>query len=161
VTLWPPRLAQANDFKPLAELWHKAWHDAHAALTPPALVAGRTPASFAARLETVGDRLRIAGPSGAPLGLCIIDRDEIDQLYVATAARGTGLAAALLSDGEARIAAAGITEARLECARGNDRAARFYAREGWQQTGHAAVPAHAVDPPILIDVIHFRKTLVL
>jgi GNAT superfamily N-acetyltransferase len=147
------------DTAPLALLWHQAWHDAHAAITPAALVARRTPGSFAARLATIDDRLRVAGPDGAPLGLCIIDGDEVDQLYVAAAARGTGLAAALLRDAEARLRATGITEARLDCAAGNDRAARFYTREGWQPAGRASVAAHATDPAILIDVMLFRKRL--
>jgi GNAT superfamily N-acetyltransferase len=162
VTGWPPRpvwAALPADIAPLTFVWHQAWHDAHAAITPPTLVARRTPASFAARLGTVDDRLRVVGPDGAPLGLCIIDGDEIDQLYVARAARGTGLAATLLRDAEARLRAAGITEACLDCAAGNDRAARFYTREGWQRVGQASVAAHATDPPILINVILFRKRL--
>jgi GNAT superfamily N-acetyltransferase len=145
--------------EPLARLWHEAWHDAHAAITPPALVALRTPGLFAERLMTAHDRLRIAGPDGAPCGLCIIRGDHLDQLFVTTTARGTGLATALLRDGEDRLRAAGITDARLDCAALNHRAARFYTREGWTRLGAATVPAPDVDPPILLEVILFGKRL--
>jgi GNAT superfamily N-acetyltransferase len=145
--------------EPLAQLWHDAWHDAHATITPPALVALRTPALFAERLTDAHDHLRVAGPERAPLGLCIIKGDHLDQLFVATAARGTGLATALLRDGEDRLRAAGITDARLDCATLNHRAARFYTREGWTRLGAATVPAPDVNPPILLEVILFGKRL--
>jgi ribosomal protein S18 acetylase RimI-like enzyme len=41
------------------------------------------------------------------------------------------VAAALIDDGEARLAARGIVMAWLSCAVGNNRAARFYERRGW------------------------------
>jgi GNAT superfamily N-acetyltransferase len=158
--VWRPRLAVAADLEPLTQLWHQSWHDAHAEITPPALVALRTPERFARRLDGIGDRLRLAGPEGAPLGLCILKDDHLDQLYVAARARGTGIAAVLLHDGEDRLRAAGVTDARLDCAALNHRAARFYAREGWTRLGTAMVHAEAVDPPVLIEVILFAKRLI-
>ncbi|MGL5010562.1 MAG: GNAT family N-acetyltransferase [Paracoccaceae bacterium] len=147
------------DIQPLILLWHRCWHEAHATILPPALVALRTPETFAKRLESAGDRLRVAGPEGEPLGLCSIKDDQIDQLYVAKQARGHGLAAALLHDGEDHLRAAGVTDAFLECAALNHRAIRFYTREGWRPLRENKVPATAVDPPILIDVILFAKRL--
>jgi ribosomal protein S18 acetylase RimI-like enzyme len=61
----------------------------------------------------------------------MIKDDELYQLYVARQARGTGAAAALIADGEARLAAHGFATAWLACAIGNDRAARFYEKCGW------------------------------
>jgi ribosomal protein S18 acetylase RimI-like enzyme len=61
--------------------------------------------------------------------------DELYQLYVAAASRGSGVAAALIADGEARLAAAGVETAWLACAIGNDRAARFYEKRGWRRVG--------------------------
>jgi ribosomal protein S18 acetylase RimI-like enzyme len=156
---WPPRPAVAEDIEPLARLWHCCWHEAHAAITPPALVALRTPGLFATRLENLGDRLRVAGPTGAPLGLCIVRTNHLDQLYVARTARGTGLATALLHDGEARLGAMGVTDAVLDCAAQNHRAAHFYTREGWTRLGNATVRAEAIDPPLYIEVIQFGKRL--
>jgi GNAT superfamily N-acetyltransferase len=61
--------------------------------------------------------------SSAALGFCIVDHDELDQLFVAREARGGGVAAALIDDAEARIAAGGARVAWLACAISNLRAA--------------------------------------
>jgi GNAT superfamily N-acetyltransferase len=93
-------------------------------------VQARTLESFRARLAVLDDT-RVIGPVGAPLGLCIIKEDELYQLFVAREARGTGAAAALIADGETRLAACGFATVWLACAIGNDRAARFYEKCGW------------------------------
>ena len=49
--------------------------------------------------------------------------------------QGTGLAAALIADGEARLARRGHATVWLACAIGNERAARFYRKCGWQFAG--------------------------
>lgn len=128
-----PRPAYLDEMPALAHLWHDGWHEAHAALLPPAFVARRVLAGFASRLSLPRqqDRLRCAGPRGAPLGLCIVKDHEIDPLLVAPAARGTGLATRLLADGEARLRAAGVTIGELACLPENIRATRFYRRHGW------------------------------
>ena len=126
------RRATPDELPAIARLWEAGWHDAHDGLVPPALVALRTPESFLARLGDLGDALRVAGPPGAPLGLCAAGGDEIDQLHVAAEARGSGLAAVLLADAEARLAAAGAGVGRIACAIGNDRARRFYEKHGWR-----------------------------
>jgi ribosomal protein S18 acetylase RimI-like enzyme len=159
VTAWQPRPAVEKDTQPLVLLWHDSWHQAHAKITPLALVALRTPELFAKRLQSTGDRLRVGGPEGAPLGLCIIRDDHLDQLYVAAEARGTGFATALLRDGEDRLRVMGVTNAFLDCAAQNHRAARFYQREGWIRLGATMVPAPDVEPPLPIDVILFGKRL--
>ena len=68
------------------------------------------------------------GPAGAPLGLCMLKDDELYQLYVAARRAATGVAAALLADGEARLAARGVATAWLACAVGN-RSRRAVLRE--------------------------------
>jgi GNAT superfamily N-acetyltransferase len=156
---WPARLAQPGDHAALAALWHQGWHDGHGAHTPAAVVAARTAAYFRCRVPDLGDGLRVAGPDGQPLGMCLTDGDEIDLLFVAPAARGTGLAGRLLADGESRLRAAGITEARLVCVTGNQRAMRFYIRSGWHPLQETAVPADGFDPPVMLDVTTFGKNL--
>jgi GNAT superfamily N-acetyltransferase len=158
VTPWPPRPALPADTHPLTLLWHQSWHDAHATITPAALVAQRTLDTFAKRLAEAGDDLRVAGPVGAPLGLCSIAGNHLDQLFIARAAYGTGLAATLLHDGEDRLRAAGITDAILDCAALNHRAARFYAREGWVSQGRMMAAVDSA-PPLEIAVIRFGKCL--
>ncbi len=159
MTIWQPRPAVAQDLAPLTLVWHQSWHEAHAAITPAALAALRTPEHFAERLHNAGERLRVAGAKGAPLGLCLIKGNHIDQLYIARQARGTGLATALLREGEDRLRASGISDALLDCAALNHRAAHFYSREGWTPLRITMVAAEATDPPLLIEVIVFGKRL--
>lgn len=159
MTDWPVRRATSADMVPLAALWHETWHEAHSAIVPAALTELRTPKSFADRLQGAGDRLRIAGPKGAPLGLCILKDDRIDQIYVAAGARGTGLARVLLRDGTTRLQAAGTRLAELDCAERNDRAARFYTREGWDRRGTQMAPVDTSQGEMLLRVIVFEKVL--
>ena len=131
------RAVEADEIDHLARVWHEGWNDAHGKIAPEGLVQARTLESFRARLAILDDT-RVIGPVGAPLGLCIIKDDELHQLFVARAARGTGVAAALLADGEARLAARGFATVWLACAIGNDRAARFYEKCGWVMAGEVA-----------------------
>lgn len=154
-----PRPALPADLDPLARLWHEGWREAHLAHVPAELTARRTLQSFRARLESFGDDLRTAGPEGAPLGFCAIRADELDQLFVAPEARGTGLAATLLADGEARLAARGVRRPHLLCVIRNTRAARFYERHGWKNMGISREAVATEDGPFAFDVLRFEKTL--
>src|SRR6185295_12224637 len=120
------RPAEASELDALTTLWHDGWQDAHAAIVPAELALQRTLDSFRRRLTAALADLRVAGPLGAPLGFHQLKGDELYQLYVAAAARGTGVAAALIRDAEAQLAARGYATAWLACAIGNHRAARFY-----------------------------------
>ena len=91
---------------------------------PAELTRLRTLASFRERLQHALPYIRVVGPSGAPTGFSIVKDDELYQLFVAAAARGTGVAAALIEDAEARLAQSGVAVAWLACAIGNERAAR-------------------------------------
>src|ERR1700726_4509732 len=105
------RAAEADEIDHLARLWHEGWNDAHGKLAPAGLVRARTLESFRQRLAAALGDTRVIGPAGAPLGLCIIQDDELYQLFVARQARGAGAAAALIADGEARLAARGFATA--------------------------------------------------
>ena len=67
---------------------------------PAELARYRTLESFRDRLEAALPTVRVSGPSGQPTGFCMVKQDELYQLYVAASARGSGVAAALLADGE-------------------------------------------------------------
>jgi GNAT superfamily N-acetyltransferase len=77
--------------------------------------------------------VRTVGEIGAPLGFSWVKDDELYQLYVASQARGTGVAAALVADAESQLLKAGVHTAWLACAIGNNRAARFYEKCGWRR----------------------------
>ena len=61
--------------------------------------------------------------------------DEVEQVFVARSARGTGLASDLLVEAERRVAAGGHASAWLAVVVGNARARRFYERQGWVDRG--------------------------
>ena len=154
-----PRLALPADLDPLARLWHDGWREAHLAHVPHELTAKRTLRSFRNRLAAFGEDLRTAGPAGAPLGFCAIREDELDQLFVAPEARGTGLAATLLADAEARLYAKGVRRPHLLCVIQNARAARFYESQGWENMGIAREAVQTEEGPFFFDVLRFEKSL--
>ncbi|MCF3642376.1 GNAT family N-acetyltransferase [Rhizobium sp. TRM95111] len=153
------RHALSAEIPVLARLWYDGWQDAHAAIVPAELARRRTLVSFAERLAGMLDDARVAGPPGAPLGLCIIKHEELDQLYVSPAARGTGIAAALVGDAEQRLAARGIERAWLACAIGNARAARFYKKCGWTLAGTVVNRLETIAGPFDLEVWRYEKHL--
>lgn len=155
------RVAETGELDALAQLWYEAWQDAHARILPLELARHRTLESFRQRLADALAEVRTTGPLGAPRGFCMIHGDELYQLFVAASARGSGVAAALLADGEARLAEAGVTTAWLACAIGNERAARFYEKHGWLRTGVVTSQLQTPDGLFPLDVWRYEKELSL
>ena len=143
----------------LARVWYDGWRDAHESIAPEELKRIRTLESFRDRLVADLPRVRAAGPIGAPVGFCTIKDDELYQLFVSAQARGTGVAAALVADAEARLSAAGVETAWLACAIGNDRAARFYEKCGWRRAGTVVSRLETPGGVIAIDVWRYEKSL--
>ena len=143
----------------LARIWYDGWQDAHAQLLPAELVRARTLESLHRRMEAALPTVRVAGPPGAPVGFCMLKGDELSQLYVAAPARGTGAAAALMADAEARLAASGVETAWLACAIGNHRAARFYEKAGWRLVGIVVSELETPEGMILLEVWRYEKEL--
>jgi ribosomal protein S18 acetylase RimI-like enzyme len=153
------RAAEPAEIDALARVWYDAWRDAHAAIVPAALARARTLESFRPRIEHLLADARVVGPAGAPIGFCIIKDDELYQLFVSAQARGSGVAAALLADGEARLAARGVATAWLACAIGNERAARFYEKHGWNRAGTVPSRLDTTAGEFVLDVWRYEKTL--
>jgi ribosomal protein S18 acetylase RimI-like enzyme len=152
------RLADIAEVDALATVWHDAWRDAHAEILPQ-LVQYRTRQSFRERLVAGLSNLRVVGPAGQPVGFCMIKADELDQLFVSAEARGSGVAARLLADGESRLAGRGVKTAWLACAIGNDRAARFYEKHGWRRAGNMISPLDTPDGLLRLEVWRYEKAL--
>jgi len=122
------RSFEERDLEALCDLWVAAWRETG------------FPIDFAARRPWLAARLgahRAAGgaivvgldAAGRPAGFVTIDRANgyLDQLCVAVGEKGSGLASALLDEAKRR-APGGI---ELNVNEANERARRFYAREGF------------------------------
>jgi ribosomal protein S18 acetylase RimI-like enzyme len=155
----PVRDGAASELGALARLWYDSWQDSHAHLLPPELIRLRTLDSFRERLRAALPAVRVVGPVGAPLGFCLVRGDELYQLFVSAEARGTGVAAALVADAEAVLAAAGVQRAWLACAIGNERAAKFYEKHGWRRAGTMVHRAETTEGTFLLDTWRYEKTL--
>ena len=153
------RDAEEAELDRLAKLWYDGWRDAHEEILPAELARHRTLKSFRDRLEAALPNVRVIGAPGEPIGFHIVNDDELYQLYVSAAARGSGAAAALIADAEAHLSDAGVETAWLACAIGNERAARFYEKHGWQRIGtmtnHLETPAGE----FLLEVWRYEKHL--
>lgn len=130
------RPAVPSDMAAVADLWWEGWHDGHAGHVPDGLTAARTQVAFRGRTPSrVADTTVAVGEDGSLLGFTMVVGDEVEQVFVAREARGTGVAARLLDDAVARVAAGGHEVAWLAVVDGNARARRFYARHGWRDEG--------------------------
>jgi putative acetyltransferase len=125
------------DLPALVDLWAAAW------------IATGLPIDFDARRAWIVDRLRalrasghsvIVGfdPDGRPAGFVTVDPKSgyLDQLCVAPAERGSGMASALTD--EAKRRSPGVVD--LEVNEANPRARRFYEREGFSVVGQGVSP---------------------
>jgi ribosomal protein S18 acetylase RimI-like enzyme len=153
------RAAQGHEIDHLASIWYDGWHEAHAGLVPEALTRHRTLDSLRDRLHKALPDVRVVGPPGEPVGFCMVHADELYQLFVSPRGRGSGVAAALVADAEARIRENGATTAWLACAIGNDRAARFYEKCGWYRVGLMVNYAETADGPFPLEVWRYEKVL--
>lgn len=141
------RPAGPDDAEAVATIWREGWHDGHLGHVPEALVAARTPESFAERVaERVADTV-VAVVGDEVAGFVMVIGNEVEQVYVSGSYRGTGVASALLDRAERLVAANGHERAWLAVAAGNVRARRFYERCGWTDDGIFDYPAATAAGP--------------
>jgi ribosomal protein S18 acetylase RimI-like enzyme len=153
------RSVEEREIGHLASLWYEGWQDAHAQILPAELRRLRTLNSFRQRLQAALPDTRVVGLPGAPSGFCITKGDEVYQIYVSTQARGSGAAAALMADAEARLAKSGVETAWLACAIGNHRAARFYEKCGWCRVGVVTYQVETATGTFPLEVWRYEKRL--
>jgi GNAT superfamily N-acetyltransferase len=153
------RDAEAAELEALTDLWHDGWRDAHLAIVPADLAALRTRDNFRARLSAALGSVRVAVDGAALAGFYLLRDAELNQFYVAPAARGTGVAATLIADAEARLHARGVGRAWLTCAIGNDRAVRFYEKCGWIREATIVDTLTTPAGPYQLTVWRFEKVL--
>lgn len=153
------RPALPSDVPRIAEIWLPAWRDGHLGGVPDALVAIRTPENFVERSTAIQPHTTLAVLDGTVVGFVAIADDEIDQLFVDTAARGQGIADVLLKAGEDAIAARGHPDAWLAVVATNARARRFYERNGWSDGGEFLYRTDGVDAVFEVLCHRYEKTL--
>jgi ribosomal protein S18 acetylase RimI-like enzyme len=153
------RTAQERELDHLARIWYDGWHEAHAQIVPEELTRLRTLESFRERLQGALPSVRVVGPPGEPFGFCMVQGDELYQLFVSAAARGSGAAPALVADAESRLSNGGVETAWLACAIGNQRAARFYEKCGWRRAGNMVNHAETSDGPFPLEVWRYEKAV--
>lgn len=153
------RAAEEREIDHLAKIWYDGWHEAHAHLVPAELTRIRTLDSFRERLAAALPHVRVAGPPGEPAGFYMVQDSELYQLYVSSLSRGSGVAAALVADAEARLAEHGVGTAWLACAIGNHRAARFYEKCGWRRVRDMINPLETPTGTLPLKVWRYEKSL--
>jgi GNAT superfamily N-acetyltransferase len=147
------------DIDAIADIWHRGWRDGHLGHVPAALVPHRGLGDFRLRVPTQLDTMTVATIGSDLVGFIALHDDEVEQLYVDAAARGTGVAAALLAHGESVIGAT-HDRAWLAVVPGNARARRFYERCGWSDGGPFDNPAWTPGGATLaVSCLRYEKRL--
>jgi ribosomal protein S18 acetylase RimI-like enzyme len=153
------RGASFDDVEAVASIWRDGWPDGHLGNVPDGLVAARTPESFSSRAaQRVGDTV-VAVVGGAVAGFVMVVDDEVEQVYVSSRHRGTGVAAALLGEAERRVRRNGHERAWLAVVAGNARARRFYERMGWTDEGAFDYPAASTGGTIPVPCVRYVRRL--
>jgi GNAT superfamily N-acetyltransferase len=153
------RNAKESEIGQLAKIWYDGWRDAHEQILPAELTLVRTLESFADRLRVALSNVRVIATSAEPVGFYIVKGSELYQLFVSAPARGSGAAAKLIADAEARLSETGVETAWLACAIGNERAARFYERCGWRRTGTMLNNLETPNGEFPLEVWRYEKHL--
>ena len=151
--------AKLSELGQLAKIWFDGWQDAHARIVPAELARLRTLQSFEERLRAASSGVRVAEVEDAAVGFYFLKGTELYQFYVASNARGSGIAAVLMADAEARLRGKDVHAAWLACAIGNDRAARFYEKCGWLRTGTVTDNLEVPGGTFALEVWRFEKSL--
>ncbi len=117
---------RADELAPLADLWVASWQEAM-----PAIDFAQRWAWISTVLADPASTTLVVERDGTALGFVVVEGTLLHQLVVASAAKGSGAATALVAAVKAR-APGGLA---LEVNQDNPRAVRFYVREGFRSTG--------------------------
>ncbi len=148
------RHADPADIEAIAAIWHDGWRDGHLGHVPDGVLAHRTLEGFRRRTPPRLGQTTVATVDDEVVGFVTLAEDEVEQLYVVPAARGTGVAVTLLDHAEGVLSRT-YDRAWLAVVAGNARARRFYERRGWVLT--RAIDNEADD--IVIPALRYEKEL--
>lgn len=153
------RKATSNDVDAIARIWYTGWLDAHLGNVPPELIRYRSRESFTPRSRDRIATTWVAELDGQVVGFVVVADDELEQIYVDAAARGTGIAGRLLRQAESEIRNAGHRKAWLAVVVRNARARSFYARLGWRDAGPFDYLAETEDGPLAVPCHRYEVDL--
>jgi hypothetical protein len=83
----------------------------------------------------------------------------VSKAAIPGVARGSGVAAALIADAEARFAERGVETGWLACAVGNNRAARYCEKGGCRVAGTVVNPAETSSGPFPLKAWRYEERL--
>ncbi|MDP7701924.1 GNAT family N-acetyltransferase [Mycobacterium sp. TY815] len=164
------RDAVPTDAPEVAGVHVRSWRSAYRGLIDQDYLDGLTPEAWTSRYDFGRVGLRIPSTlvavredticGFASVGLCrddeLADLGELMALYVDPAHLNTGIGRLLIDAARARLTARGFTAAALWVLRGNDRARRFYERDGWQPDGTERSRVYGGQPA---EEVRYRRTL--
>jgi DNA/RNA-binding domain of Phe-tRNA-synthetase-like protein/ribosomal protein S18 acetylase RimI-like enzyme len=153
------RSADPEDADVVAEIWRLGWRDGHEGLVPQELVEIRTDESFRTRAAKRVRDTTVATVDGAVAGFVMVVDDEVEQVYVSSAHRGSGVAHALIAEAERQVKANGHEKAWLAVVAGNGRARAFYERAGWDDEGPFDYAAATERGPITVPCHRYTKAV--
>ncbi|WP_020519638.1 GNAT family N-acetyltransferase [Catelliglobosispora koreensis] len=153
------RAGGVGDAAAVAEIWRSGWRDGHLGHVPDALVEARTPQWFDDRAAELVGNTTVAMVDGQVAGFIMVHGDEVEQVYVLSAHRGSGIASLLLEEAERQVRSNGHGRAWLAVVAGNSRARRFYERQGWSDGGEFEHQAPSPDGPITVPCLRYVKNV--
>ncbi len=151
------RPARPEDSAAVADIWFHGWRDGHLGNVSEELVAIRTEESFRRRAAERTADTTVATVDDEVAGFVMVVDDEVEQVYVSSRHRGTGVAGTLLAEAERLVALNGHERPWLAVVEGNARARRFYERNGWTDEGPFDYPAQSADGPIPVPCRRYVK----
>jgi GNAT superfamily N-acetyltransferase len=143
------RRAVPTDADDIARVHVRSWQDGYRGLLADAYLDGLQPRDRASRYVLDADdptapATIVAVDRGAICGFAttspardddVVGLGELCALYVDPASWGTGVGRALIEEARAHLVEQGFVAAVLWVLVGNERAERFYARDGWEPDG--------------------------
>jgi DNA/RNA-binding domain of Phe-tRNA-synthetase-like protein/ribosomal protein S18 acetylase RimI-like enzyme len=153
------RGAAPGDADDVAEIWRLGWRDGHEGFVPQELVTVRTDESFRTRAADRVPDTTVATVNGVVAGFIMVVADEVEQVYVSAAHRGTGVAGVLMAEAERQVRVNGHDKAWLAVVAGNGRARAFYERAGWLDEGPFDYTAASEGGPIIVPCHRYTKAV--
>lgn len=130
------RKAELGDLRRLAQIWRDAWVAANGDLVPGLVVRLRGEEYYHNRLHDYGiEKIRVFGFPFAPRGFCVVDKEELAELFVEPESQGQGIGDKLRRDGEQRLRDDGVEIAWSYVVLGNHPVKAYYEKRGWHQAG--------------------------